>query len=112
MRMNWSYVAAFFEGEGSICCYFNYQHKLRVDIHQKDKRILNKIKKFINFKAKLQLHKQSQVWRLSFGCAKARWFANKILPYCNHPGKIKQIKTALRLDKKFVKPRKIKRNKN
>ena len=86
------------------------RYRLSVNICQSNKNILLKIKRFLNFgnivKNKSQWKENVIIYYLQFTHARARWFLNKILPYCQTQHKLKQLKKALRLDKKFVKPRK------
>lgn len=97
----WSWIAAFFEGEGYCGCN-NYcgPYVLKLTIGQNNKEILLKIKKFIKSGS---IYKMKNCHILCLGSLAARKFLNKILPYCNHPDKIKQIKIALKQDRKYVK---------
>ena len=103
----WSYIAGFYEGEGSCGFYFNKscgRPNLTVTICQKSRIILDKINKFIH-SGTVYYGNAATSYRLCLSSAQARWFLNKILLYCHCPIKIKQLKKALKLDKKYIKPR-------
>ena len=112
--MNWQWLTGFYEGEGCAGCYKftrRNKYKLVAQLAQSNKNILLKIKDFLKVSNIWKGRKTlagSQMYHLTLQSAKARWFLNKILPYCQHPCKIKQIKKALQLDKKYVKPQRRK----
>ena len=112
--ITWEWLAGFYEGEGTCGCYKYKQntcYRLSMIIVQKQKEILNKIKRFIKCGSIIRTFKNDQFgkrhcYQFMLQCAKARWFLNKILPYCRSKYKINQILKALTLDKKYVNIRK------
>lgn len=108
-KLNWEWLAGFWEGDGCAGCYYNTNHnhkswRLHADISQQEKQILILISRFIGY-GKLYYSKTNNVWSWRVENRQARNFLTKILPYCNASHKIKQIKKSLALDKKYVNPR-------
>jgi len=107
----WAYVAGFYEGEGTCGFYYDKwtkRSRLKANIVQSNREILLRIRDFIGFGGVSNGVKSDwsikNIYQFQISNAKARLFLKKILPYCQHPEKIKQIEDALALDKQHIKP--------
>ena len=109
-KMNWDYVAGFYEGEGTCGAYFckyknkneektRFYYRLQVGITQNEKFILNEIKNFVGFG---KIYKHGNGFQYNFTNNNARKFLCKILSYCHSKYKMKQIKKALLIDKNNI----------
>ena len=109
-KLSWQYVAGFFDGEGT-CCFSkcgNQNSRLSANITQKNSIILKEIKNFLGYGCLYQFKgrfSKDKCYRLGFSAAQARHFLVNMSYYSQHPDKQKQIKKALALDKKHVRPR-------
>ena len=111
----WSWLAGFYEGEGSCGCYTNgrkrNKHRLTVSVSQKDPRVLKHIKTMLgrgSVIANRTTYGIVYAWRTY--SASARWFLNQIRPYMRTPLKIDQVDAALAKDKELVGPRHTRRD--
>lgn len=101
-KIDMAWVAGFYEGEG--CAGFFKIHNtraLRVNIAQKDKTPLEKIRRLFGFGA-IHRHSTSNVYYLYFSATSSRIFLNSIKSYIVSKYKIKQLNRALKLDKKHI----------
>ena len=111
----WSWLAGFYEGEGSCGCYTNgrkgNKYRLMVSISQKDPRVLDYIKQSLE-RGSVTKNKTTygviHAWRVC--SANARWFLNQIRPHMRTPLKISQVDAALSKDKNLVGPRHTRRD--
>ena len=104
-KLNWEWIAGFYEGEGSAGCYHNKRenrYHLKCTISQQNKNILNRIKSFVGFGSVCIAVRETGVYKWQASTNQARIFLNNVLPYLKTTHKKKQLLKALKRDRRFV----------
>ena len=108
----WSWLAGFFEGDGSCGFYRDKRrrngtigYRLQASISQKDRRVLDYIKKALEYGSVAPNRgSYGNVYHWRTDCALARRFLKGISPHLRSPKRIAQVATALRGDAKKITP--------
>lgn len=117
-KLTLSWIAGFWEGEGSVGCYFHKQERfglikrkinalngryiLQVSVAQKEKYLIDYFKSCVSY-GHIWQDKKSKVWIWRSCARQARDFLETIKPFIISPRRKSQIENATNIDSLKVK---------